>query len=107
MNFISRNKRITALVLSLFLLVSLVVGCNSSPGADTAAIEAFDAFLNERFIESISNSIVDVHYTLKNPEALGIADVPITWGEYTLAAMEEEEAKIAKNLADLKAFDRT
>ena len=72
------KKRILALFLSIPILFT---GCSniSLPSNANAAFENFTLGL---FKEDITSTALGLHYTLENPEAYGITDIPITLGTF-------------------------
>lgn len=78
------KKKQSNLLLSFLLIIVLLfpscqVNLPDSSGENstftakqTAAREAFEAFLNEEFQNAFEDSLLTLHYTLKNPENYGI-----------------------------------
>lgn len=68
-------------ILSLLLALSLFVGgCSKIP---TNANAAFRNFTLGLFRDDVSSNALGLHYTLKDPAAYGITDIPITLGTFT------------------------
>ena len=68
-------KRITAVSLSVVLLLS-VSGCNKQNTGVAASPNAeFDEFLEDLFIEEVTDNTLNLHFTLKDPEGYGIEDM--------------------------------
>lgn len=106
-----KAKRLLAVLLCLSMLAT-AVGCgNSNPlstlrhmitsgsSSTTYNNQDFDDFLDELFIESISDSTVNLHYTLKDPSAYGLEDMEPTWG--TLDPADFEEGASMEGLEEL------
>lgn len=53
--------------------------------------EAFDAFTEEIFRDSIQQNTISLHYYLTDPKAFGIADYPITLGAYSSQAIRDSQ----------------
>lgn len=64
-----RYKKILALSLSILLTLSLM-GCKSTDPNEEQA--AFDAFIEQEFIETMENDYTTMHVYLQDPEAFGI-----------------------------------
>ena len=89
-------------VLSLFLSISLfITGC-SNFSIPTNADVAFENFTLNLFRQDVISSTLGLHYTLQNPSAYGIEEIPITFGSFdvnetaALASIENCEAVLNK-----------
>lgn len=62
-------------------VVLLLSGC----GETTAAGQnrKFEAFSEELFVQETAGNTISLHYTLKDPEAYGIEDAPVTLGTFS------------------------
>lgn len=105
MTFISstHKHRLLSIFLSTFLLLLCgITGCSSSPNVDSpeakASQEAFEAFLNDQFCSSFENELINLHFTLKNPEDYGIAKPQKVSFDITPDYMEQ----IREDLKDTK-----
>lgn len=104
------NKRICLSILlsTLFLLLCGITGCTLSENVDSpkaqASQEAFEAFLDEQFRSSFEDELINLHYTLKDPESYGIekpsnASSDIT-SDYTVQ-MKEGLTEAQKALSEI------
>lgn len=93
-----------ALLLALssgtFLLLQLRK--NSASSED----EAFTSFTRELFCSQIASNTVTLHYTLSDPEALGIADAPVTLGLYSAEGETASSAVLENTREALHSFSR-
>ncbi len=68
--------------------------------------EAFDAFTEEIFQDSIRQNTISLHYYLTDPRAFGITDYPITLGEYSSQAIRDSQENNKALLTQLETdFD--
>ena len=58
----------------------------------------FDALMDETFRDSLTASLLTLHYSVSDPARYGITDYPCTFGEFSVSNMQE-------NLMDLQALD--
>ena len=58
----------------------------------------FDALMDETFRDSLTASLLTLHYSVSDPAQYGITDYPCTFGEFSVSNMQE-------NLMDLQALD--
>ena len=66
--------------------------------------EAFNDFLKEEFIDTVSENTLTLHYSLKDPTAYGI-DLEPTFGDLDFTNTEEDEKESKEFLAKLSEFD--
>lgn len=98
------QKKLTALIL-LFCLMLTLTACGNRPEQNPEAPSAaednsdFEAFLDELFIEEITDNTISLHYALKDPAAYGIADMEPTFGDLSL-----DESALAASLAETEAL---
>lgn len=67
--------------------------------------EAFDQLADRIFRENVNASIIDLHYTLMDPDRMGIEPPESPYGEYSLAEFQRETEKLegyAEALASIK-----
>ena len=89
-------------ILSLFLSTSLLISGCSNFSIPTNADAAFENFTLNLFRQDVASSTLGLHYTLQNPSAYGIEDIPITFGSFdvnetaALASIENCEAVLNK-----------
>lgn len=110
-------KKITQIVVFLFLLVSLV-GCNNVKQEETPTPkkentyaqtddESFYAFLDEEFKNMMEADFLNNHYTLKDPSKMNIAKPKpeLKPSDYTLKSYEEDGEDAKESLDKLESFD--
>lgn len=101
------TKRILAISLSAVLLVS-VSGCNKADSTAASTPNAdFDEFLEELFIEEVTDNTLNLHFTLKDPEAYGIEDMEPTFGDLDdrdFANDEDDWEDIEATFDELQSF---
>lgn len=66
--------------------------------------EAFNDFLKEEFIDTVSENTLTLHYSLKDPTTYGI-DLEPTFGDLDFTNTEEDEKESKEFLAKLSKFD--
>lgn len=65
----------------------------------------FDQFTDDLFKEEVASSTIDLHYSLSDPAAFGITEIPITFGDYTLEKMKEDTVKLQKLKEQLETMN--
>ena len=96
------------LFLSAFLTTALLLSRSCLPGTDTtSADEAFEAFTNGLFRESVTGSTLTLHYTLADPVAYGIRKFPISYGSYSEESKAQSAAALENAFAALSEFPRS
>ena len=105
LQFLKSKKFLTAAVL-LLLLGAIFLLPLLRHGADQTADEAFQTFTDELFLSNVSSNALTLHYTLADPEAAGITDVPVTFGEYSAEAKKRSAAALENALKALSAFPK-
>lgn len=74
-------KRITAVSVSVILVLS-ASGCSNSKQTVSSTPNAeFDTFLEELFLEEVTANTLNLHFTLKDPAGYGIEDLEPTLGD--------------------------
>lgn len=108
-SYFTTGKRFISLSLCIFFLLGLpLTGCSSpiSSGSGTShAILSFDDFCNRLFCQEVSSNTINLHFTLSEPKPYGIEDPPVTLGEISRTAADENNADVENTLATLKKFD--
>lgn len=120
------RRRLLSLFLILTLLFSLVSCVPSHRQEETVSVppsyeqyskqelktreqsvqEAFDAFTEEIFRDSIKQNTISLHYYLTDPQAFGITDYPITLGQYSSQAIRDSQENNKALLTQLETdFD--
>lgn len=65
----------------------------------------FDARMEELFRDEASSSLLNLHFLLRDPEALGISEYDSLYGKVGLSAMAEAEKDQAELKEELESFD--
>lgn len=112
------KKHILKKVTPLLLSFSLLAGCafpfsdavrkaetDTKTGEDVSA--EFDTFLNDLFCSEISSNSINLHFTLSDPEAFGITDVPVTLGDISEKSIMESHADLENTCSVLSKFDES
>lgn len=98
-------------------LAATVSGCsargNAAIGKTTASAEAgdlsvqkkFDQYLNTFFKKNVTDNLVNLHYTLENPEAYGIKHQEESLGEIQLTDLSRAESEAEKEKKKLQRFE--
>lgn len=68
--------------------------------------ENFKEFLNELFVDSVTNNYINLLYTVEDPEAMGITVDNITWGDYSIDAMKNSESDTKEMYDELLTYNR-
>lgn len=97
------KKRSAAIIASFLavLLISAVTICHLNRDEN----QDFEKYTHDLFCQEVSGNTISLHYTLKNPSAYGITDVPVSLGSCTTDA-RSICVSIENALARLTAFDR-
>ncbi|WP_434310603.1 DUF885 domain-containing protein [Hominifimenecus sp. rT4P-3] len=120
------RKRFFSLIACLLAFLLLLGSCQSAPpsgtstslesdaGSSDAATEAapqkdqiqqeFDQFIEDLFLENVVSDTISLHYTLSDPSAMGITEIPITFGDFGNAAYEEAIQTLKDTRAKLSTF---
>lgn len=95
------RQSIVAVLLVLTLFVS---GCMRQEQPDA---EDFSAFVWELFEQSVTSDTITFHYTLKEPERMGITMDEVTWGQvdFSEEALEQEQKEMEEMLAELRRYE--
>jgi len=117
-----KTKWILILLLMAFVIAVLCSGCAKSqdpaPGADfpgevseyaedpieVVVRAAFDDFIDQQFIDYVTDDTITLHFTLRHPENFGINRVEPTLGEFGSAAFAELEIQSREDLEALRNF---
>ena len=106
LKFLKSKKFLTAAAILLFLLCMIFLLPILQDGRRQTADEAFKTFTNELFLSNISSNTLTLHYALADPEAAGITDAPVTFGEYSADAKERSAAALENALEVLSSFPK-
>ena len=94
-------KRLIGLLLAVLLGLGLM-GCTSEQEEQAA----FEAYLEELFIDTVTSDTVTLHFTLKNPEEMGIEEMEPTLGEISVEQNEQDNRDFEETYAEFQRFDR-
>lgn len=100
-------KRAAAVGLGLVLLIS-GTGCNRSNPTVASADPDFDQFLEDLFLEEVTDNTLNLHFTLKDPAGYGIEDMEPSLGDLDdrdFSNLEEDWADIEETFKELQSFD--
>ena len=98
------KKRSVAIVFSIAILFFL--SAELFLHLDKSEDQRFLEYTHQLFCTEVSGSTITLHYTLKDPEAFGITDAPVTYG--TCTTDTEAICASAENaLALLQSYDRS
>lgn len=99
-------KHITAVALSAVLLLS-ASGCGKI-SSGTAERADFDEFLEELFLEEVTNDTLTLHFTIKDPDAYGIEDMEPSLGDLDdrdFESADSDWADIQATFDELQSYD--
>lgn len=75
-------------------------------GATMENIQAgFDKFLDDLFVEELDENIINLHYTVANPENYGIRDYQCSLGDFSEESYKESKEEAKKTLEELQKYD--
>lgn len=100
-------KPITAVTTGIALLFSLS-GCHAGSGGATSPDPEFDAFLEELFVEEVTEDTLTLHFTLKDPQGYGIEEMEPTLGDLDdrdFADTAEDWEELEDTFSELQSFD--
>ena len=105
-----KYMRIFIVLSTLFLFLCGLSSCGSaadmnSPEAN-ASQETFEIFLKEEFRDSFENELINLHYTLKNPESFGIERPDKASTDITLQYPEEMKAELLETREELHQINK-
>lgn len=102
-----KKSVILSLVLALFLTLT---GCQKKNGEDPEAQKKFDEFVNAEFVDYISSSYFNLHYSVIDAEKYGVNrdDVEVTLGDdFSDAAIQKALDEFEETKKEFKAFNRS
>lgn len=112
----TRARRFLAILLSASMLAACA-GPNTPPTSDSSGQyeqyqsddvsvqNQFNALTQSVFLDEITNSGLDLHYTLADPSSRGITEVPETFGEFSLGTMKKNYGEMRELEKKLKNID--
>ena len=101
---LSKSRKRSALIV-LFALILLFITLGIYSHTDSGENKRFENYTYNLFCEEVSGNTINLHYSLKNPAAYGITDVPVSMGNVTTDTTAIGAA--AENaLAVLHKYDR-
>ena len=111
-------KSIIISILCLALSLTQFYGCQTpintpAPSEESKSFESrennesskFDDYTRELFIQEVTSNTINLHYTLKDPEAYGIKDYKISLGNLSREDMENSVSQLENMKAVLDSFD--
>lgn len=109
------SRRFLPLSLAAILSFSCLTGCqnsanlfpyNNNSTSDTATVNrTFEEFTNNLFKDSIASNTITLHYSVKDPSALGITDYEISLGDFSKEARASSPSYLKESLSRLQDFD--
>ncbi len=73
----------------------------------TADQEQFDALADEIFKDAVTSSLINLHFTVTDPEGMGLSKPEEPYGEVSLAALKEDTATYQEALDRLEQIKRS
>lgn len=103
---IIKKRGLSAIVCVIFSAALFISGsaCRMAPSADVGSAPAFEHFTNELFCKEITENTINLHFTLAQPEKMGIQEYEITYGELSQEALAQSDARIENYLSVLDTF---
>ncbi len=98
----SKKRSVTILIIFLCTLLCFVLFLKFTDKDENGRFEEYTAQL---FTEEVSSNTISLHYTLKNPDAYGIHDMPVSLGRFFTDA-DTMCASYENALALLHSYDR-
>lgn len=113
---IRQKRKLLQSLTALFIAAALLfTGCGLPEKAEEKNPEAlateenvqasFDKFLDELFVEELEENVINLHYTVANPEKYGITEYKCSLGDFSEETYLEAEEEAGKKLEKLKQFD--
>lgn len=104
MHFYHSVRKRSALIAAgfFFLLFLVVFGLHSCCQNEN---NSFRKYTHALFCQELSGNTISLHYTLKNPAAFGLQNVPVSLGSYTTDT-DAVRACLENELALLHSYDR-
>jgi len=66
----------------------------------------FESFLNEIYVDNMSENTLNLHFSLENPEKYGITVTEPDWGEVSSSYFESQKPELKKAKTDLSKFKK-
>ena len=101
------KKRISSALLCLSMLFLLFTNsCKFPTSHSQTSPAAFDAFLEELFLQEIAENTINLHFTLAHPKDIGLMEYEITLGDLSDKALADSNARMENYLTTLKSFSK-
>lgn len=65
---------------------------------------AFDDFTNRKFLESVTENTINLHYTVSDCASFGIKDYPLTLGEISTERIQQDALELENSYRTLSSF---
>ncbi len=107
----AREKKLSRILQLLFIFLVLLLCVvflfpllreNRGQNAD----EAFKTFTSELFLSNVSSNTLTLHYTLADPDAAGVTDMPVSLGDCSADAKKRSAAALENALDALSSFPK-
>ena len=97
------------ILLSILAVLMLMSGCTAKQEVKeepmTEVQLAFEQFLTDEYIDTVSSDALTLHYSLVDPSVYGIEQPELTLGEVSDEANEEAEEELREVMDKLEAFN--
>lgn len=111
--FLIHLSRILPLGLSICLVLCTFTGCQKQKELFDTEVESkseavnhsFEEFTNNLFLEEIASNTINLHYSVENPNALGIEEYEISLGDFSTAARAASSESLMETKKELQRFD--
>ena len=97
------------ILLSILSVLMLMSGCTAKQEVKeepmTEVQLAFEQFLTDEYIDTVSSDALTLHFSLVDPSVYGIEQPELTLGEISDEANEEAEEELREVMEELEAFN--
>lgn len=101
-----KKRLLSASLCAVFLLLLFASSCKPPISNSDTSPASYDAFLEEMFCQEISENTINLHFSLAQPENLGITDYEVTLGDISEAALADSNARLENYLERLQQYDK-
>lgn len=101
-------QRILPIGLVLTFVASTLIGCQhlstDNHNESTSVNQSFEQFTNDLFIEELSSNIINLHYSVETPAAIGISDYEISLGDFSAESRAASTEILIETKSELEKF---
>lgn len=90
------QKKLLPFYLCLALVLSLLGGCGKQ--------KSFDTFLNQLFMDEVSENTINLHFTVEDPKAYGITDYKVSLGDFSKESRKKTHKELKKTQKSLLKY---